>query len=309
MKITCFEDFAAEARKMPRKTVIAVVEAHDEHTLESVVKATENGLMIPALIGNVDKITSILARFGADMSKYELIRSGGSAESLEAAVGLVNTGEATALMKGRLESGEFMKAIVSKENGLVPSGRKLSLIGFYETPLYHKIFAVSDMGLNTYPDLEGKKRITENAIRLLLTLGIEKPKVAVLSSVEKVNPKMPDAVDGDALKRMNLCGELGGCIIEGPISFDLATSRDAAAIKGYDSPVAGDADLLIVPDIAAGNILVKCLTGFGGARTAGTVLGAKVPIIFTSRSAEAEDKYYSIALAACAAGSHQGALL
>jgi phosphotransacetylase len=148
-------------------------------------------------------------------------------------------------MKGRLESGPFMKAIVSKENGLVPAGVKLSLIGFYETPKYHKLFAVSDMGLNTYPDLEGKKRIIENAVGLLHLLGIDTPKVAVLSSVEKVNPKMPDAVDGDALKAMNQIGELAGCIVEGPISFDLATSADSARIKGYLSPVAGDADLLI----------------------------------------------------------------
>jgi phosphotransacetylase len=194
-----------------------------------------------------------------------------------------------------------MKAIVAKENGLVPQGRKLSLIGFYETPKYHKLFAVSDMGLNTYPDLAGKRLIIENAVQLLHALGIENPKVAVLSSVEKVNPKMPDAVDGAQLKLMNARGEITGCTVEGPISFDLATSREAAAIKGYDSPVAGDADLLIVPDIAAGNILVKCLTGFCGALTAGAVLGARVPVILTSRSAEAADKYYSIALAACAA--------
>jgi phosphotransacetylase len=138
-------------------------------------------------------------------------------------------------------------------------------------------------------------------VALLHTLGIENPKVAVLSSVEKVNPKMPDSVDGDALKRMNQTGEIIGCAVEGPISFDLATSSEAARIKGFDSPVAGDADLLIVPDIVSGNILAKCLTGFAGATTAGAVLGARVPVILTSRSAEASDKYYSIALAACAA--------
>ena len=301
MKINCFEDFAAEAKRMTHKTVIAVVEAHDAHTLESVVQAARDGIMDPILIGDADKINTLLTQLNADPSAFHIAASSCAEESLQTAVAFINAGTATAIMKGKLESGEFMKAIVAKGNGLIPAGRKLSLIGFYETPKYHKIFAVSDMGLNTYPDLSGKKLIIENAVQLLQALGVENPKVAVLSSVEKVNPKMPDAVDGDALKRMNLSGALGGCIVEGPISFDLATSREAAVIKGYDSPVAGDADLLIVPDIAAGNILVKCLTGFGGAQTAGTVLGAIVPVILTSRSAETADKYYSIALAACAA--------
>jgi phosphotransacetylase len=301
MKISCFEDLESEARKMAKKTIIAVVEAQDEHTLESVVKATNNGIMVPVLVGNDEMIREMLIHFGADPAVFEIVASGGAEESLQKAVDFINEGRATAIMKGKLESGQFMKAIVTKQNGLVPPGGKLSLIGLFQTPKYHKVFALSDMGLNTYPDLEGKKIIVENAVKLLHALGIENPKVAVLSSVEKLNPKMPDAVDGDALKRMNQNGEIAGCIVEGPISFDLATSGDSARIKGYDSPVAGDADLFIVPDICAGNILAKSLTGFGDAGTAGTVLGAKVPVILTSRSAEASDKYYSIALAACAA--------
>jgi phosphotransacetylase len=304
MRIRSFDDLAEEAKNRVKKTVIAVVEAQDEHTLESVVKATGDGITAPVLIGDEKKIKEILAHFAAVPSQYEIVPSGGIEDSLLKAIGLINAGKADAIMKGKLESGPFMKAVVSKENGLVPTGGKLSLVGFYETPKYHKLFAVSDMGLNTYPDLEGKKRIIDNAVGLLHLLGIDTPKVAVLSSVEKVNPKMPDAVDGDALKRMNQNGALSGCIVEGPISFDLATSADAVRIKGYMSPVAGDADLLIVPDICAGNILVKCLTGFGGATTAGTVLGARVPVILTSRSAEVSDKYYSIALAACASADH-----
>lgn len=302
MKISCFEDLAIEANKMTRKTKIAVVEAQDEHTLESVIKATEDGIMVPVLIGNANKIEELLVRFGAEPSAFEILAASGVEESLQQAVGLIHDGKANAIMKGRLESGQFMKAIVTKDNGLLTGG-KLSLAGLFETKKYHKVFAVTDMGLNTYPDLEGKKIIITNALQLLHALGCAKPKVAVLSAVEKLNPKMPDAVDGDALKKMNIKGEIKGCIIEGPISFDLATSSASAQIKGYDSPVAGDADLLVVPDICAGNILVKCLTGFGDARTAGTVLGARVPVILTSRSAETSDKYYSIALAACAAAS------
>ena len=306
MKIACFEDFAIEAKKMRKKAVIAIAEAHDEHTLESVIGAKKDGIMIPILIGNGEKIAEMIKDYGSEPSEFDIVSSGGIEESLRSAIEAVNAGRATAIMKGRLESGEFIKAIMNKESGLL-TGSKLSLLGFYSPPKYHKIFAVSDMGLNTYPDLEGKKTIIDNAVKALNALGIKKPKVAVLASVEKLNTKMPDTVDADALKRMYLSGEITGCIIEGPISFDLATSAEAARIKGYDSPVAGDADLLIVPDIVSGNILVKCLTGMAGSQTAGTVLGARVPVVFTSRSAEASDKYYSIALAACIASEQGGA--
>lgn len=298
MRISSFRDIVEETKKSARKTVVAVVEAQDGHTLESVVSAAGEGIISPTLIGDRDEIKRMLEKLGAAPSDFEIAQSSGGAEgSMKLAIDLVNTGAANALMKGRIESADFMKAIIVRENGLL-TGKKLSLAGLYEAPRYHKIFSVSDMGMNTYPDLETKKAIIENAARMLNALGVETPKVAVLASVEKVNPKMPETIDADELKNMNLRGGIAGCVVEGPISFDLATSAEAAAIKGYESPVAGDADLLIVPDATAGNILVKCLTGMAGSKTAGTVLGAKVPVIFTSRSAEASDKYYSIALAA-----------
>ena len=301
MKITCFEDLVTNARKMTKKTAVAVVEAQEEHTLQSVIQATEGGIITPLLIGDPEKITKLLKELGADSAAYEIVPSSSIDESLRKAVELIHAGKANAIMKGKLESGQYLKAIVSKENKLVDGGQ-LTLVALFESKKYHKIFALSDVGLNTYPDLNGKKIILKNAVGLMHALGRECPKVAVLSSVEKPNPKMPDAVDGEALKKMYLDGEITGCIVEGPISVDLAASSESARIKGYDSPVAGDADIMIVPDICAGNMLAKSLTVFGGASTAGTVLGAKVPVILTSRSAEASDKYYSIALAACAAG-------
>jgi len=301
MKITCFNDLAVEAKKMPKKAIVAVVEAQDEHTLESVIRATEDGIISPVLIGNVEKISALLKQFGSEPSAFNIVESDGVQASLAKAVELIHAGEASAIMKGKLESGDFMKAIVTKDNKLIDEGKKLSLVGFFETKAYHKLFALSDMGLNTYPDVDGKRAILENAVGLFNTLGNPCPKVAVLAAVEKLNPKMPETVDGDALKKLNADGAIKNCVVEGPISFDLATSAESAKIKGFDSPVAGEADLLLVPDICAGNILAKCLTGMAGAQTAGTVLGAKVPVILTSRSAEASDKYYSIALAACAA--------
>jgi len=306
MRITCFEDLANAAKNMTRKTAVAVVEAHDERTLESVVKATRDGITRPVLIGDGDRIRELLRRYGADPEAFDITEASGPDAALRRAVALVHAGKASAIMKGKLETGEFMKAIVNKENRLVPEGGRLSLVGLYETAKYHKLFAVSDVGLNTYPDLECKKAIVENAVGLLNSLGVDTPKVAVLSCVEKVNPKIPDTVDGEALKKMNRDGRLRGCVVEGPVSFDLATSTEAARIKGYKSSVAGDADILIVPDITAGNILVKCLTGICGALTAGAVVGASVPVVLTSRSAEAADKYYSIALAAVAAAGLKG---
>ncbi|MBQ8974996.1 MAG: phosphate butyryltransferase Ptb, partial [Oscillospiraceae bacterium] len=177
----------------------------------------------------------------------------------------------------------------------------LSVMGFYQAPEYHKMFAVTDFGMNIRPNLSEKKQIIENAVRIFHAMGIDEPKVAVLAAVERVNPKMPECVDACELKKMNIRGELTGCTVEGPISFDLAMDKNAALEKNYKSPVAGDADLLVVPDITSGNILVKALTLMADSPTAGLTLGAKVPIIMTSRSAPPKDKFYTIALAACSA--------
>jgi phosphotransacetylase len=283
---------------MEIKASIAIVEAIDEYTVESAINAANDGIMRPILIGNAGKITELLTKCGANPSDFEVIPSGNVGESLKSAVELIHAGRASALMKGKVETAELMKAVVNKESGLL-LGSRLSLAGLFETPGYHKLFTVSDIVVNTYPDFECKRAIIENAVRMLAALGIEQPKVAMLAAIERSNPKMTETVDADALKRLNQTGRIKNCVIEGPISFDLAMSAEAARIKDYDSPVAGDADLLIVPDVAAGNILAKSLTVIAGAGTAGIVLGAKVPIVLTSRSAETSDRYYSIALAAC----------
>ena len=302
--IKSFKELAEAAKAMEKKTVVAVVEAQDAHTLEAVVTAQKDGIIEAMLIGNEEKICEILTQVGGDAANFTIVPTGSLEESLQVAVENINAGKASAIMKGKLETGQFMKAIVKKENGMMAGGR-ISLVGLFEHPkFYHKLLAVTDMGMNTYPDLEGKKDLINNAVKLLHALGNECPKVACLCAVEKLNPKMPETVDADALKKMNIEGEIPGCVVEGPISFDLAIKQGAAAIKGFESPVAGDADLLLVPDITCGNVLVKCMTDYAGATTAGTILGAKCPVIVTSRSAEASDKYYSIALAAYSAASY-----
>ena len=303
MRITRLADLTTVA-KNNSLTNVAVVEAHDRHTLEAVIRAFTDGIITPLLLGDDEKIRTILIECGEDPAGYEILHSKSSIESLAMAVDLVNTGGAGALMKGSLESADFLRAVVKRENKLL-SGTLLSLTALFETPGYHKMFAVSDVVVNLYPDLNTKRAIIENAVGMLNRLGITKPKVAVLAAVEKQNEKMPETIDAAALKRMNKEGVISDCLIEGPISFDLATQPEAAAIKNYNSPVAGDADLLIVPDLTAGNILVKCLTGMAGAITAGAIVGAKVPIILTSRSAEASDKFYSIALASVLGAAQQ----
>ena len=303
MSITNFKELVAAAAAMEEKTRIVVVNAQDEHTLDAIVRATKDGIINPILVGDAAKISEIITHEGDDPAKYEIIPAASVDESLAVAVKLIQEGKGNVLMKGKLQTGEMMKAVVNKENNL-RTGKKISLMGFYEIPSYHKLFAVSDQGMNTYPDVQGKKDILENAVNVLHAMGIENPKVGVLAAVENVNPKMPECVDAAALKEMNEKGEITGCVVEGPISFDLAMDPEAAPIKGYVSPVAGDADLLIVPDIASGNILVKALTVLGKAETAGMVVGAKVPIVLTSRAATTSDKYYSIALAAYVAKNY-----
>lgn len=302
--IRYFDDMVAALQESGRKTAVAIVEAQDEHTIDAVSGAAEKGLISPVLIGREGEINALLEEHGA-VANATVIDSGSAGESLKIAASLIEQGKAGAIMKGKLETGDFMKGVLNKEYRLTLD-RRLSLVGFYQMPQYHKLFAVSDMGLNTYPDLALKKDILLNAVDALKAMGVERPKVAALSAIEKVNPKMPDSVDADALKQMNLRGEIAGCTVEGPISFDLAMFSDAARIKGYESPVAGDADLLVMPDIVSGNVLVKCLTGFAGAATAGMIVGARVPVILTSRSAEASDKYYSIVLASYTAAWFQG---
>lgn len=300
MKIESFKQLAECVQQMEEKTRVAVVCAHDLHTLEGVVNARKENMIEPVLIGIENEIVNILKSLGEDPIDYEIIDVDNVEDSLAYAAKLVNQGKAGVIMKGKLESTPLMKGILKKENDL-RTGGVLSVTGFFEVPAYHKLVAVTDVAINPYPDLEGKKSIILNAVQLLHALGHENPKVAVLASAEKVNLKMPETVDANALKEMQIKGEIPGCIIEGPISFDLATSKESARVKGYESQVAGDADLLMVPDLTCGNVLVKALTGWAGAVTAGLVLGAKVPVILVSRSAEASDKYYSLAMAAYAA--------
>ncbi len=290
-----FSELVNMLRDEPVKKRVAVVAAQDEHTLEAVIRAWHDGLVEPVLIGESEKIKEILRKLNAESLSESIIAIDDPVMCAEKACELAKSGEADCIMKGKLETGTLMKVLVNKEKG-IRKGDVMSLLAFMESPNYHKIFAITDVGLLTYPSKDQKKAAIKNAVEAFHALGINEPKVAILAAVEKVNPKMPETVEADEIKNEGI----EGALIEGPISYDLAMDSESAKIKGYSSPVAGDADILVVPDIVSGNIAAKTITVIGGGRTGGTVLGALVPVLLVSRSATADDKYMSIVVSALA---------
>lgn len=293
-----FEELKEKLAACPEKRRVGVVAAQDPHTLEAVTKAAREGLVFPVLIGSEPEIREILEGLDFDPANAWIIPCGEVSDCARVACDLARERKIDCIMKGKTETGPLMKALVNKETGIRKSP-VMSMLAIMHSPYYHKIFGITDVGLLTYPSLEQKKAMIENAVSAFHTLGYENPKVAVLAAVEKVNPKMPECMDAAALKEMSI----PGCTLEGPISLDLAMDAEAARIKGYGSPVAGDADILAVPNIVTGNVFAKTVTSIGGGATCGAVLGAQVPVIITSRSATAEDKYMSIVLNALLGGA------
>jgi phosphate butyryltransferase len=294
-----FKELIGAVQGNPSSKVVAVVAADDGHTLEAVFRAKKNQIATPILVGDRSKILEELKTLGEDPTKTEIIDVPDDQEAAYAAVLLVHQGKADFLMKGKIQTADMLRAVVDKEKGL-HTGKVMSMVVLHELPGYHKLLTVTDGGMMMYPTLDEKKQIILNAVDVYHSIGIAEPKVAVLAAVEVANPKMPEAVDGAALKQMNLDGQISGCIVEGPISYDLAMSRESAEIKGYESPICGDADILVVPNITVGNILGKALVVSAGAKMAGFVVGAKVPIVLTSRGSSSEDKYLSLVLSAAA---------
>ena len=298
MVLNNFDELIEQVKGLDSVRKVAVVCAHDEHTLEAVQQAEKDGLVESVLIGDKDQIQVILDKLQFN-KKEAIIHVEGDAACAQRAVALIREGGADFLMKGKIQTADLLSAVVNKEEGL-RTGKVMSHVVFNEIPNYHKLLVLTDGGMMMYPDLDKKKEICENAVSTLRTLGYDKPKVAVLAAVEKVNPKMPETVDADALKTMNKSGELADCIVEGPISYDLTMSKESAAIKGFESPVTGDADIVLVPNITVGNVLGKSLIYSAGAKMAGFIVGAKVPIVLTSRGSTSEEKYLSLVLSAAA---------
>lgn len=291
-----FEEIAEAAKQLPVKGRIAVAGAADKAVLESVMEAFDSGITVPVLVGENEEISSLLYDLGRAPGEFEIVQASRGEEGSKA-VELVREGKASVLMKGMIETSELLRPVVNRETGL-RTGSVMSHVGFFDrVPGTDHFIIQTDGGMLLYPDLKEKKAIIENAVSALHAIGNECPKVAVLCAVETVNPKMTETVDADALKQMNLSGDISGCIIEGPISYDLAMSREIAEKKHYDCPYCGDFDILVVPTIAAGNIIGKCWTVTCGALLGGIVVGAKAPIVLTSRGSSAQEKFFSIAVA------------
>ena len=294
-----FNELIKNVQNNKLKKRVVVVSAQDEHTLEAVFMARKDNIVEPILIGDKAKIKKILEKLNERLHDEAIIDVEDDVAAATKAVELIHEYKADFIMKGKIQTADLLRAVVNKENGL-RTGSVMSHLVIHELPTYHKLLAVTDGGMMMYPNVDEKKQIIENAVNTLIAMGYDEPKVAVLAAVEKVNLKMPESVDAGLLKEMNQKGEIKNCIVEGPISYDLTMSKESAKIKGFESPVTGDADVLIVPNITAGNILGKSLVYSAGAKMAGFIVGAKVPIVLTSRGSTAEEKYLSLVLSAAA---------
>jgi phosphate butyryltransferase len=280
-----------------KKRRIAIAAAQDVHVLQAVCKAHTENIIDPVLIGHKIQIYKILKDLGFNPGTFELIDEPDPESACQTAVSLIKKGEADILMKGLVSTPPFLKAILNKDNGIKKQDL-LSHFALLEIPTYHKLIGITDAGMNINPDLDEKASIIRNAIEVYHRLGIKKPKVAVIGPLEVVNPKIESTMHASMLTLMNKRNQITGCIIDGPLALDNAISKEAAELKGIDSKVAGDADILLTPDLNSGNILYKSLIFLGGSTSAAIIMGATSPVVLTSRADSEISKFMSIVLAA-----------
>jgi phosphate butyryltransferase len=290
------EDLVKIAAQKGRRTLIVAV-AQDKDVLLAVKSASDAGLIKPLLVGDPDEIKAEAKEAGLDLSSIDIFPVTDKQQACTMAAGMARDHKGSILMKGMVTTGILMKAVLDKGNGLM-SGGLLSHIAFFESPYYHKLICVTDAALNISPDLMEKAGILNNAVNALHRLGVALPKVGILAAVETVNPKMEATTHAAMLVAMQKRNQIKGCLVDGPLALDNAISAEAAHHKGIVSDVAGDADILLAPDITSGNILYKSLIFLGGAVTAAMIVGASVPVVLTSRSDSDKSKFLSIALAA-----------
>ena len=293
-----FANLDVLSRSMRRRT-LAVAAAQDQEVLETVSEAEKRGIADAVLVGNREVLRPMADRFG--LSGAEIVDEADPAKAALIAAGLVREGRADVLMKGMVNSSDFLRAVLDRERGL-RAGGLLSHLAAFEVPSYPKLMFHTDGGMNPSPDLAEKEQILENAVNALRKLGISRPKIAALAANEAVNSKIPASVDAGALRKMALEGRFGPCVLEGPVAMHVALSREAAQHKRIESEISGDCDLFLVPDIQAGNLIGKTMIYLAGAKMAGVILGARRPVVMTSRAENAEGKLNSILLACLIAG-------
>jgi phosphate butyryltransferase len=299
MNIKNMEELLAAAKSKGPKRV-ALVAAEDEASLQAVMKAHSKGLALPILIGDKALIRTKAEQAGLALDGAEIVQADDNAQAAALGVKMVHEGKADIVMKGLLHTDVLLKAVLDKENGL-RTGKLLSHVSVFEIPAYHKLLFITDVAMNIAPGLEEKKVILQNAVDLYHSFGLNDPKVAVLAAVEEVNEKMTATLDAACLAKMADRKQIKGAIVDGPLAMDNAISLQAALDKGIKSPVAGDADILLCPNIESCNILFKTLLFFTESKLAALVMGAKAPIVLTTRADSFQNKYYSLALGVMAA--------
>lgn len=293
-----------EAAKQQKTMRLVVAAAQDADVLIAVCKAAQEGIIEPILVGNIAGIKKIASDNDLNISTYELVEALELEDAAKKSVAIVKDGKGDFIMKGLIDTSVLLKAIVDRENGL-RTNNLISHVMIYEVPSYHKMIMLTDGGMNITPSLDDKKSIINNSIIVGKALGIETIKIACLAAKEKVHPKMQATVDAAALADMGKEGVFGEhVIVEGPLAFDLAISKEAAEHKGFESEIAGDTDVLMVPTIEMGNGIGKTMTYFAKAESAGIIMGAKVPVVLVSRADSYEAKLNSIALGSVIAANN-----
>ncbi len=290
-----YDRLIGEAKKVPAAKTI-VVHPCDETSLRGAIDAAEAGLIIPVLVGPAAKVKNVAREHGIDIGKYELVDVAHSDAAAAKAVELIRAGHGEMLMKGSLHTDELMRAVTAANTGL-RTARRISHVFVMDVPTHPETLFITDAAINIFPDLDAKHDIVQNAIDLFTAVGLGKPRVAILSAVETVTSKIPSTIDAAALCKMADRGQITGAVLDGPLAFDNAIDLEAARIKGIHSPVAGQAQILVVPDLEAGNMLAKNLIYLAKADSAGLVLGARVPIVLTSRADSVRSRMASCAVA------------
>jgi phosphate butyryltransferase len=294
-------ELVPEAKKRGPFT-LSVACGEDPHTIGAVARSVQEGFVKATLVGDKEKISKVCDGHHIDPSRFEIMHEPNQQTALKIAVKLVHDGKRDFLMKGIIDTAFYMRAILDKENGLLPPNGVLSHVTVTEFPNYPKLLSVADVAVLPKPDLLQKIAMTNYCIEVAHGLGIEKPKVAIIAAVEKVNPKMEETLHAAIIAKMADRGQIKGAIVDGPFALDVAVSKECCEIKGLQSPVGGDADVLIFPCIEVGNVFFKTCTQLAGGEIAAVIAGTTVPCILTSRADSENSKYYSIALGALLAG-------
>jgi len=297
--ITNFNEVLSLAQSQSTKKV-AVAVAQDKPVLEAIKDAKEIGLAEAILVGDKDKIEEVAKEIGMDLSGFEIIHEVNPAKAALKAVELVSTGKADMVMKGLVDTANFLRAVLNKEIGL-RTGKLMSHVAVFEVPGIDRLLFLTDAAFNMYPELKEKIDIVNNAVTVAKAVGIEIPKVAPICAVEVVNPAMQATIDASILTTMNARGQIKGCIVDGPLALDNALSEEAAHHKGISGPVAGKADILLMPNIESGNIMYKTLSYTTNSKSGALLVGTSAPVVLTSRNDSHETKMNAIALAALVA--------